>query len=110
MMHGAVVTREIDLADATAGMTLAAEVLDDHGSILLAKDAVLSDGVLASLRRRGVRNCVIWMPPCDEGPSGEETVAYALARLDGLFRNTQQDEPNKHLLDLLRAYRSGTLA
>lgn len=108
-MHGAV-PREIELADATAGMILAAAVLDDHGSILLPRDALLSDGVLASLRRRGVRNCVIWMPPVDEGSGGEEAAAHALARLDGLFRHIRQDEPNAHLLDLLRAYRSGTLA
>lgn len=109
MMHGAV-PREIELADATAGMTLAASLLDDHGSILLPKDALLSDGVLASLRRRGVRNCVIWMPQGAEDTSGEEAAAHALARLDRLFRHIRQDEPSAHLLNLLRAYRSGTLA
>lgn len=108
-MPGAV-PREIELADAIAGMTLAAAVLDDHGSILLPRDALLSDGLLASLRRRGVRNCVIWMLPGDEASLGEEAAARALARLDGLFRHIRHDEPNTHLLDLLRAYRSGTLA
>jgi hypothetical protein len=109
MMHDAI-PREIELADATAGMTLAAAVLDDHGSVLLSKDAQLSDSVLASLRRRGLHSCVIWAPLADDDPRREAAAARALGRLDGLFRHTGQDEANTHLLDLLRAYRNGTLA
>lgn len=107
-MHGAI-PREIELTKATPGMTLAAAVLDDHGAILLPEGALLSSSVLASLRKRGLRNCLIWTPPCDDGGDGDEAAARALARLDALFRNTCQDEANMHLLELLRAYHRGTL-
>ena len=104
------IPREIELAEATAGMTLAAAVLDERGSILLPKDAPLSDSMLASLRRRGLRSCVIWAPLAEDGAGAAAAAARAQCRLDSLFRHTGQDEANAHLLDLLRAYRNGTLA
>ena len=99
---------EIGLDQATAGMTLAAALLDAHGGVLLPRDAALTDSMLASLRRRGVQRCVVWAGE----EAGEVDPAQLerererrLQRLDRLFRHSGDGPGGELLLRVLRAYR-----
>lgn len=49
-----IVQKIMDIADAEPGMRLAVAVADDSGRVLLPVAAVLSDGILQSLQRRGI--------------------------------------------------------
>jgi hypothetical protein len=52
--------KELDLDDAVAGMVLSQAIVDHHGGTLLPAATVLTDQLLASLRRRGINTvCVI---------------------------------------------------
>jgi hypothetical protein len=52
--------KELDLDDAVAGMVLSQAIVDRQGGTLLPAATVLTDQLLASLRRRGVDTvCVI---------------------------------------------------
>jgi hypothetical protein len=46
--------KELDLDDAVAGMVLAEAIVDRQGGALLPAATVLTDQLLASLRRRGI--------------------------------------------------------
>lgn len=96
---------DIDLAAATPGMALAAALVDAQGSVLVAQDAVLTDSILAALRRRGVARCVIRVDESAEALEQER--ARGVERLAWLFRHSAGCEGSAQLLAQLRAYRSG---
>ena len=98
---------EISLAQAAAGMTLAAALLDAHGSVLLPRDATLTDTVLTSLRRRGVERCVVWGDSTPAAAAQQSMQRQrAVQRLAHLFRHSGTLEAGPALLALLTAYRS----
>ena len=122
-MNTALVCREIDLDQAAAGMTLAVALLDANGGVLLPRDAALTDSVLASLRRRGVRRCVVWAgEQADDqahdqagtpaGPSQAQLQRehqLRVQRLERLFRHSGAGAGGRLLLERLRAYRNRPL-
>jgi hypothetical protein len=99
-------TSEIGLDQAAAGMILATALLDANGSVLLPQDAALTDGMLASLRRRGIERCVVWAAaePVDPAALARER-ERRLQRLERLFRHSAADAGSQLLLERLRAYR-----
>lgn len=100
-------TRAVALDQASAGMVLALDLLDDHGGVLLPRGAVLSDACLASLRRRGVEHCMVRAEAAETVAASPEQRAQrrqqAGARLRHLFRHQQGAEAV--LLRLLNDYR-----
>lgn len=106
--------REIGLDQATAGMILAAALLDHHGGVLLPQDATLTDTMLAALQRRGVARCVVWDADALTDAASAAAVAreraQRLQRLERLFRHSGDEPGNALLLAQLRAYhgRDGT--
>jgi hypothetical protein len=99
-------SREIDLEQAAAGMTLAAALLDAHGGVLLPQDAALTEATLASLRRRGVERCVVWAEAEPVDPALlERERERRLLRLRQLFRHSGASEGGALLLLRLSDYR-----
>nr|WP_315397962.1 hypothetical protein [uncultured Duganella sp.] len=105
-MSAAAGAAEIDLDQAVAGMTLAAALLDDHGAVLLPQGATLTEATLASLRRRGVRRCLVCADadPVDPAVLARERERRA-QRLERLFRHSGDDAGAAALLRALRAHR-----
>lgn len=99
--------RDLALDAASPGMTLAAAVLDASGGVLVAQDAVLTESLLAALRRRGVQRCVVWGIDDPDGVALAQQRERALARLALLFRHTTSVEGSALLLAQLCAYRAG---
>ena len=97
---------EIELDQAVVGMTLAAALLDAHGGVLLPRDAALTDGTLASLRRRGVQRCVVWAAADAVDPAQlAREREQRMRRLERLFRHSGDDAGAELLLRVLRDYR-----
>lgn len=104
---------DIDLEAAVPGMALAAPLLDANGSVLVAQDAVLTEGMLAALHRRGVARCVVRVAADDTQEEQAQAVAQerarAVQRLAQLFRHSDDCAGSALLLAQLRAYRSGEM-
>ena len=99
---------DIDLDAAVPGMALAAPLLDANGSVLVAQDAVLTEGMLAALHRRGVARCLVRVPADTQAEQAQER-ARAVQRLAQLFRHRDDCAGSALLLAQLRAYRSGQM-
>ena len=75
------------LDHATPGMVLSHELLDRNGLVLLAKGAVLSEAIIASLARHGVE--AVPVARAEEAPAPDPEAVQA--RLDHLFRDNHDD-------------------
>jgi len=100
-------TSEIDLDDAAAGMTLAQDLLDSGGAVLLPRDATLTDSLLGALRRRGVQRCVVVVEAAVDEAELERERERRLGRLEHLFRHVGAAPGSAQLLARLRAFRGG---
>jgi hypothetical protein len=96
--------KEIDLDDAESGMTLAAEVLDHQGSVLLPAGAALTDALLTSMHRRGIESVRIVDDSVSTQDLEAERERIAL-RLAHLFRRPNAGAANATLQSELSAYR-----
>lgn len=96
---------EIGLDKATAGMTLAAALLDNHGGVLLPEHATLTEDVLAWLQRRGVQRCSVLIVDAVDAAGLARERERRLQRLERLFRHSAGEAGNALLLAQLRAYR-----
>ena len=98
-------SRELELEDATAGMELACDLVDRHGTILLHEGSVLSEGVLAALERRGIARLRVvagaQAGPVDESmlAAGRERVRLRLAHLFRKAGGAAAEELQARLLD-----------
>lgn len=95
---------EIDLDDAAAGMTLAQDLLDGSGGVLLPRDATLTDSLLGALRRRGVQRCVVVVAQAVDAAALERERERRLGRLEHLFRHAGAAPGSALLLARLRAF------
>ena len=82
-------SREVTLDEATVGMTLACDLVDPYGTVLLHRGSVLTDGLLAALARRGVARVRVAAEPGGTSSSGAQR-ERAAARLAQLFRHGAQ--------------------
>ena len=101
----------ITLDKANAGMTLATDLRDDSGGMLLPAGATLTDASINSLRRRGIESLTI----VAEAEAPDPAVLEALreqrrARLRVLFRRSFDAGATPSLLQSLEAYRNSETA
>ena len=85
-------------------MVLAAEVLDHQGSVLLPKGAALSEGLLTSMRRRGIDSVQVE----DDAVSPEQLAAareQLAQRLAQLFRQPGPGRADALLREQLTRHR-----
>lgn len=82
---------DIDLAEASDGMELAADLVDARGTVLLQKGSSLSAAMLSALGRRGVERVRVLVdaPAGFDGPELEAARERARARLAHLFRRSE---------------------
>lgn len=99
------VIKHIKLEQARVGQTLAAEVCDAPGNILMAADTVLDTTMLNRLRERGIEILAVW----EQCSLNEAEIAAQQAvleeRLAQRFRQVQDVADMRQLHDLLLAYR-----
>jgi hypothetical protein len=88
------------LAAARPGMVLSDVLLDRQGQMLLPQGTVLTDSVLASLARHGVRMLPIVATDAEAPPDAE----HVQARLDHLFRKHDRDDTGDWATGILRRY------
>ena len=95
------------LSKITAGMVLAADLLDKQGHVLLPAGVTLSDSMLVSIAQHHVQQLSV---VADDLPEVDDTSIQKakLERLDKLFRHTHGHEPTTTLFDYMRAYRDVT--
>lgn len=95
--------RALSLDQAQPGMSLASDLKDHQGNILLKAGTQLSAGHLASLAQRGVRAVTIVEPVSDA--ELETARRDAQLRLQHLFRQRRPGEPDEQLYQTLLEYR-----
>lgn len=90
----------IPVSEAQPGMVLSDELLDAHGQVLLARGAILSETVIASLQRHHVAAIPVARVEAHRPPDA----AAVQARLDHLFRRHDRDDDGDWGTGLLRRY------
>ncbi|MES2071839.1 MAG: hypothetical protein V4488_15900 [Pseudomonadota bacterium] len=96
--------RYLPLSKVSPGMTLADDLLDKQGHVLLPAGATLTAGMLKSIAQHAIPQLSI----AQEGLSEQEqTVDYQekLERLDVLFRQGPYEAPTSTLQEYLHNYR-----
>ena len=101
----------IALDQATVGMSLAAQLLDDSGNVLLPAGAVLSAAILNKLERRGIATLTVTMEAESDPHAALADQAEAeaererrQARLAHLFRHSAAEGATGQLVELLLNY------
>ena len=95
----------LSLEQATAGMTLAQDVLDANGNCLMAAGVALTTSHMNSLRRRSINSIAIEF---EQELSAEEITAQreaCITHLEHRFRQQQHDADMQCLKNVLLAYR-----
>lgn len=90
----------IPVTRALPGMVLSDELLDSHGLVLLAKGAVLSEAIIASLGRHQIEMVPVARVEAHRAPDS----AAVQARLDFLFRRHVLEDDDDWAGNLLRRY------
>jgi hypothetical protein len=98
--------KEVDLDDAEPGMVLFEAVLDAHGSVLLPKEAALTESMLTALRRRGIDRVFVVNDDISEEELKAERERVQL-RLTRLFRQCGNAGACAELLKQVTEYRLG---
>ncbi len=81
MDHG---IEQIRLDEACAGMVIAADVTDAQGRVLLRRDTVLRDTLLAVLRRNDI--ALLSIVPQTQADGADSRIAALRERVERLFR------------------------
>ncbi len=101
--------KPLPLDEAATGMTLAQEVLDVNGVCLMAAQTTLTVAMLASLKRRGIKNIMVWEEReiSDEALEEERRALREACTqaLEHRFRQMQDDANMQRLKKILLAYR-----
>src|SRR5690606_12091458 len=93
--------------EAEPGAVLFEEVRDAQGTVLIPAGTVLTEGLLKSLRRRGVETLCIVNDQVSEADLAAERARWT-KRLAILFRRSQSEPANKALMRHLIDYRTGS--
>lgn len=95
---------QLPLHELRPGMTLAADLCDAHGQVLLMARTVLTAGHIEALRGRGLSGARVELPgPDSEAPADEVRRAAARQRLERLFRHARPEDA--WFRALIEAYR-----
>ncbi|RJG01048.1 hypothetical protein [Noviherbaspirillum sedimenti] len=100
--------KQIDLNDAVAGMTLWGAVLDGRGGVLLPDATVLTDGMITSLRRRGIDMAYVINDDISEADLQAERERVQ-QRLAILFRKCSTSPACGVLLQRIAEYKLGEM-
>ncbi|HEU4852212.1 MAG TPA: hypothetical protein VFT37_08665 [Telluria sp.] len=92
--------RYLQLDQVEPGMTLADELLDGQGKVLLPAGAVLTESILARLPSHGIDALPIAVPPAQAEASVDRDAV--LARLAHVFRGVDPHDPAQASTRLLR--------
>lgn len=98
-------SKRFALDQLTAGMVLAQDVCDASGGRLLTEGVELSDATIASLRRRGIEQVMVAV---EEALTPEQCAARKAeigARIEHLFRRSDDDPMLLKLRVTLQDYR-----
>ena len=90
----------ITLDHAGAGMILAKDLLDSRGNILVPAKAVLTENLIASLRRHHVEEIAVLAEAADADlpePAEQFDLAEKLARIDAMFQPHEDEAINMQL-------------
>ena len=90
----------VPVTQAQPGMVLSDELLDSHGQVLLAKGAVLSEAIIASLQRHHIDVVPVARVEAHRAPDA----ATVQARLAHLFRKHDVDDDRDWAGKLLHRY------
>lgn len=90
----------VSVSQARPGMVLSDELIDNNGLVMLAKGAVLSEAIIASL----LRHHIDVVPVARIGAHRPPDPDAVRARLDYLFRKHVPDDDNDWAGGLLRRY------
>ena len=93
---------ELELAAAQIGMVLARDVVNAGGQTLAAAGAVITESLLAGLRKREIERVTV----CPVVDAGAESAALD-ERLEYLFRKAEADPIRATLRRALEQYRRG---
>jgi hypothetical protein len=96
----------LSLSQAVPGMVLSEDLHDAQGNILLPYGSTLTDAILRSLQRRGVKMLSV---VADASPVIDQAAQrdYHRARLARLFRKCNDDQGCRVLRNLMTQYRLG---
>lgn len=81
---------QLALSDATAGMTLSDAILDTQGHILLPEGTILTESMLASLRRHQIDTIAVAGAPFSQAEEDAQR-DLQIARVEWLFRQSGRD-------------------
>ncbi|MDO9420526.1 MAG: hypothetical protein Q7T66_07680 [Herminiimonas sp.] len=103
------ISAQFALADVKPDMVLSDDLLDPQGQVLLPKGATLTDHTIESLHRHDVVSLRIVM---GELTPEEEAIqrAHFQARLERLFRKSDDENANGLLHSYIRTFRLGEKA
>ncbi len=97
---------QLELEDVVAGMSLAETLFDAHGGVLLPQGTELTEGMLTSLRRRGVDQVQVLNEDISEEELAAERERVEL-RLARLFRKSSGKGASDLLLQSVMQFRLG---
>jgi hypothetical protein len=105
-MTAIALSQETPLDEAMPGMVLAEAVLDKAGARLISPGVELTEKSIHALRQRGIYSIRILLPLTDAAyEAHSQARERKLQRLDRLFKNSVDAEPNRLLLASLQRYR-----
>lgn len=99
--------RQLSIDEAQPGMTLAEDVLNPGGKMILPQGAVLTETSINGLRRYEVVQVVVALPDEEAAEEAAAERQRQLDRIARLFRSTDQSPTNAVLRQYLTRYRQG---
>lgn len=96
--------RLLALDEVQAGMILANNLLDTHGGLILGQGAIVTEAILLSLQRRGIKRLSV-VPDAGEDPEREADIERQRQRLAKLFRRCGDGPVDKLLFQYVTQYR-----
>jgi len=96
---------QLPLDALAAGMTLAEDVFDESGRLLIPAGAVLTESTIGSLERRDIGSVMVVLEVIED-PSETEAYRQRVCKdLDQLFRHAGHGEETRMLYQTVLAYR-----
>ncbi len=98
--------KQLTLHELAVGMILSDDLRDDNGVILLSQGVIITDAIIAALKRHGVETVPIL---CSEVSADDEAAEMALRKqhLAKLFRKQSPDDASALLHACVELFRLG---
>lgn len=99
--------KQLDIDEATPGMTLAEDALNPRGKMVMPQGAVLTEASIDGLRRHDVTQLSVALPDEEAAKQAEAERQQQLQRIAHLFRHCDENQPAAQLRQYLTRYRQG---